>query len=386
MKIAIVSELKINTPNYGNVLQAFALNKILNNYHNCEAVSLYSDGTKAAEDSSLIVTKKISTLSIAKKKFVDLLHPKRRVIKTEADNVSKNSAFIDFIKQNIHIDQEKIAWQRLLDSDYDAFIVGSDVVWSQSPGKVNRIKFLDFNNKKNAIKFSYAASFGGNMIPKENVAELQRCLSDFLAVSVRENSAVSLLESIGVKNVQHVVDPTLLIDKKTWEAYEEKPEEIDGGFIFCYLLNISDRNKKRIQDFSNQIGLPIVCLFGQSGAETFGDVTIEVGTIGEWLWLIHHAQFILTDSFHGIVFSTIFENRFMYVEREETNKLRKLNLRMLEYLKLIHQSDKVFDLMDISNINDFVWKYEEINAQINALKKRSMEYLDMIVDSVERRQ
>ena len=286
--------------------------------------------------------------------------------------------FAAFQNQYMSLSTEELTWELLRNSDYDVLITGSDVVWTQSLGTINRIKFLDFQNRNNAVKIAYAASFGENYIPKGNRRAIKKCLDNYKMVSVREQSAVGMLNEIGVNNVAHAVDPTLLLTASHWENLEKKPNEISENkkFTFVYVLGASVEQKNMIERISHEADCLIVYIPYASGInannDSFGDISLKNCSPSEWIWLIHNAEYVITDSFHGLVFSTIFQSKFIMLKR---NFVRDINVRITDYLELISQKDKYFALDKHILLNDLKWDYHLISSNLDYYRQKSVELL-----------
>ena len=217
-KIGIVSQLRWDDCNYGSKLQAYALNYYINNnYSNIEADSLIITGDYKHTGSKPVNYFILRVINKIKRTF-----PKK--VKDSVDVSKRNATARNFIKNNIKLNEKVFDYNTINASDYDMMIVGSDVVWMQYKSFVNRTYFLDFD--RNFKKISYAASFGRDYIPKENVYWIKKYLQRFDAISVREKSSLKMLESIGVKNATHVCDPTILLDKNHWSKVGKKVEGI----------------------------------------------------------------------------------------------------------------------------------------------------------------
>lgn len=382
VKIGIISEFSTTTTNYGNNIQAYALNRYL-----CAAYSGHQIETIFFQNGNKSKRTFYIGLILRKIKFI-IGGLGKRGKEEYTDSyflLQRRKAFQKFVRKNIPLCPEPMDWELLNHSDYDLFIVGSDVVWSQWHYSINRIKFLDFTNKKNAKKASYAASFGRDWIPRENRKWLRRYLSDFLCVSVRERSSVQLLESIGVANAVHTLDPTLLIDADEWSCMESRPDGIsDAPYAFVYLLGMNIEQRRQVERLCRKEKFIIVTVPFAGGIEneadkTFGDVRLMNCSPEEWIWLIHHAEMILTDSFHGTVFATIFKKKFLVIRRECDVHTVDINNRMDDYLRTIDQSDKKVDLSDLDSLSDKIWDYHRISFLLSEKKKESKQYLDDLI-------
>lgn len=378
MKVGIISEFKFDTVNYGNQLQAYALNYFLRNHLGIENVESIALGPK-----QLIRYTKVWSATFAGKVLGTLWDKIAVKLPTHreqnaVDRRKCQQKFQNFQKK-IPVCKRQFCGGEIRNMDYDVMIVGSDVVWGQNPLYINRTKFLDFEAKKPFRRIAYAASFGRDYIPKENVKYIRKYLARFDAISVREHSSVAMLNDIGVQNVSYCLDPTLLLTKQEWDRLEEKPEEIADGekYVFTYLLGGSARQREEITIFANNLGTKIVTIPYANGYfieadETFGDIRLQDGSVGNWLWLIHHAEYVITDSFHGTVFSTIYQKRFVVLPRESTVNI---NNRMQDYLREVGQSDKVLLGDGLSDVENLVWDYTQIGEAIEIRRRRSIEFL-----------
>ena len=362
VKIAIISEFKRQTVNYGNNLQAYALNHYLHmKYPSIEVDTLwFQNGSKKH------ITSFIGVLCRCIRNFISSGHlrNKKDDIKTKLVQ-SRLKAFENFQK-NITMCQNAMTWSQLRKADYDLYIVGSDVVWAQAHFSVNRIKFIRFNTAKKVKRVAYAASFGRNWIPKENVRYIKKCLKNFDMISLREASAMQMLKSYGFSDAVHVLDPTLLISIEEWTKLEIKPDDNDietKPFVFVYLLGTDKTQRDSITAWCKQNNLRIITIPYANGLEndcdsSFGDMRLNDCSPEEWIWLIHHADYVITDSFHCIVFSTIFEKRFIAVTRYFTVDI---NVRLTDFLETIHQKDKMILNCKFKSADEYEWDYEKIN-------------------------
>lgn len=368
MKIAIISEFQKQTVNYGNNLQAYALNHYLHmKYPSIEVDTLwFQDPSKKHITSylGLLCSKTISCI----KNIISSGHLRNKSGCINLQLVKSRLKAFENFQKNITLCENGMTWKRLINSNYDIYIVGSDVVWAQSHYYVNKIKFIKFTTNKKSKKIAYAASFGRNWIPKENVNYIKKCLKDFDMITLREASAVQMLKSYGINNAYHVLDPTILISKDEWAKLENKPSDIvDAPYVFVYLLGADKAQRESITAWSRQNNLQIITIPYANGLKkeydlSFGDIKLSDCSPEEWIWLIHHADYVITDSFHGIVFSTIFENRFFAVTRDYTIDI---NIRLIDFLETIKQKDKMISNCEFKSADEYKWDYEKINQRIS---------------------
>ena len=193
---------------------------------------------------------------------------------------------------------------------YDAIVVGSDQVWR--PDYVPNIEnfFLDFIDNPQILKLSYAASFGTSS-PIYSDKEKRICgdlIKKFDAVSVRERSGVDVICNFGWSNgcEEVVLDPTMLLDLKSYEQFIIPSNEED--YAVAYILDMDEDKECGLRDIARELALPMKNL-SLSGTRLF---SMEM-----WLSCLHNSKFIVTDSFHGAVFSILFKRDFIVYANQE---------------------------------------------------------------------
>lgn len=184
-------------------------------------------------------------------------------------------------------------------------IVGSDQVWNPDYLK----KQPELLNVPDATKkVSYAASIGMEKLTPEQEKMFAEALMDYSAISVREQSAKELLQPlVPDKKIEVVLDPTLLLKKEDYEKLERCPKDLnpDDKYILCYILG-GQEHKNTIEEFAKEKGYKTI-YFSDKRESNYG--------VEEFLYFIHHAELVCTDSFHACVFSFIFETPFIAFKR-----------------------------------------------------------------------
>lgn len=369
-KIGIISELTNDTLNYGNRLQVYALNKYINK------LGLNVSSLILNFESRMFLNK--SVIWLVKK----LLSKVRECLNRKI--TEKNpSFFIERLKKcRSFTDKIQIESFDSLKNfqlcNYDGIIVGSDVVWQQRESSVDKLRFLNFKLLTNYKKISYAASFGKNWIPQHNKRYIKKCLDDFEAISVREKSSIALLESIGVKNAVHVCDPTLLLTAEEWGYVAEPVKEINEKYIFVYLLGKDVSQREAIKKLAEKYNLKIATIPHADNVydpvdDDFGDYKLMDASPENWVWLIKNSEYVITDSFHGTVFSTIFSKNFLVTKRHWE---QDINMRMTDFLDTIDEQDKFVDILLVDSLEDFVWDYEKIHNITDEFIEKSKDYLE----------
>ena len=225
----------------------------------------------------------------------------------------------------------------------DIYITGSDQVWNYSmPEEPVSNFFLQFGD--DTIKrISYAPSIGHADIPDELAELLKDYLSRFSAISVRESSAVSIIEKLGY-NATPVLDPTMLLraDDYMNVAINEK----DKKCVFIYSMNYESRDDvpfEAIQQFATTHKLPIIVTPGSGfikAKELFEGVEYSYATITQWIKHVANAELTVTASFHGVAMSIIMHTPFMYTPLKGIHK--GSNRRVLDLLETLGLEKQIY--------------------------------------------
>lgn len=248
-----------------------------------------------------------------------VIRQKKKTLKESVKWLLYNfSGVYKFVNTNIHFLtlQEPFSSIELSKNKISALIVGSDQVWRPCMG-VNRIEnvyryFLKSDGKAQIKKIAYAASFGVDYwdFTEKETAIAKALIKDFDAVSVRENTGVGLSDKyLGYKNALQVLDPTMLLQKSDYEKFiSTNPFKTDKRHCFVYLLDYANERNKKIVE--NIIGDDAEQLVSKVERNPIKKYLNSNGTIEEWLSLIFYSDIVITDSFHGCVFSILFHKDF----------------------------------------------------------------------------
>ncbi len=255
-----------------------------------------------------------------------------------------------------------------LNDEADAFVCGSDVIWSPDFSKNLGVYYLDFAHK---YKFSYAASFGNAEIDKGLYEEIGRRLSSFDAISVREPSGAEIVRQCQDKPVRVVADPVLLLGRSEWEPIAVRQEK-SSPYIFVYMTHTNAEIESFIDRLRQETGLRVVRVVWENAKALGWQGIQQVQSPELWLAQLRDAEYIVTNSFHATVFCTIFHKKFFTVVHGE--KDGGVNIRMYDYLNKLCLQDRMFssvpEVFDLSEI-DFSGS-DEIIAE---MREEGMHYL-----------
>ena len=357
MKIAIVTMPLGN--NYGGLLQAYALQETLKRLGH--DVWILQRGNQSKRHEILRACRNIIYL---------ILH-KFYVSQKDKITLSKNTIY--FSSQYINPKTPKLRSQRslrnyLVKNGIEAIIVGSDQVWR--PRYVDQIEhyFLNFSSDIDVKRISYAASFGVDKweFSDEQTKTCKQLLEKFCAVSVREDTGVKLCKDYFDREACVVLDPTLLLEMDDYvhliNAENESPRE---GDVFCYFLDRSSEGQEVVRRMKDKTGLSVyTCMpkktvYSEMNRENKDEFVYP--SVTRWLRSFHDAKIVLTDSFHGCVFSIIFNKPFWVLCNKERGVARFHSL-----LQIFGLQNRIIDTTNIDSI-----KWDENIDWIRVNQKRT---------------
>lgn len=251
--------------------------------------------------------------------------------------------------------------------DYDYYSVGSDQVWNPNFYKYDERRkdfyLLTFAGNKRKIAFS--PSFSVESIPVEWEGWFANNLKTFSSLSVREEAGARIIKELTGKDATVLIDPTMLLSAEEWRKISSKPKSVKGKYILTYFLSPKcDAAKKQIKVLQRDMKV----------YEILNPDDKVVGDAGpaEFLWLIDHAEIILTDSFHACVFSFLFNKPFLVYDREW--KGESMNSRLETLLSKFCIERKHVG----TNLKNDVWEhnYNAGYQQLDEERKKAITYLE----------
>lgn len=266
----------------------------------------------------------------------------------------------------------------------DVYIAGSDQIWHPVllRRKDDRTFWLDFGGDK-VRRIAYAASYGVDKCPSWLQKELSRRLYRFDALSVREESGVSICQAAG-KEAVHVLDPTLLLLRDDYVSLLEDIPVSPIPYIYIYSINIineEDIQWSELRGFAEREGLSLVVTPASGylpGQELFEGVEYRYATIPEWLSLIRYSGLVVTTSFHGVVFCICFHKPFIYFPLSGTHA--KGNNRVLNLLSKLSLLDNVWKVSgDFERIYNLPVDWDKVEELLAPLRDKSTSFLKQVL-------
>lgn len=344
--------------NYGNRLQNYATQEILHK-NNIEGITIKNNSLSNHKSNNIIknILGTIRPYLALVKNYIKKglkTRKRRRCFKKFNKNIKFSKTYFNFLKK-----------QR-----YDYFIVGSDQVWNPNFARLSDLDLITFTENKNKIAF--AASFGISKLPEKYEEKTRNALKEFKAISVREDAGKEIVEKLTeLKDVEVVLDPTMLLNAEEWESVAKKPDQLKNNkFILSYFLGkLSDERRAEINRIAKENDCEVINILEPSSP------FYQTGP-AEFLYLEKNAFLICTDSFHSCVFSILFNKPFIIFDREgnktEMNSrietlINKFNLKNRKYNKKITEENLQHD-------------YSEAYEILQKEREKSMRFLSKALD------
>lgn len=358
MKIAILT--LTDYYNYGNRLQNFASQEVLKSL-GCQVETI------AVEPTSIRFNFKRFKNSVK-----GSLYSKNPTLNIEECNSHvKFNKFYSFSKQNIKMSRYKINYKNInrikkkLNEEYDFFVVGSDQVWNPHY-YFTELFLLPFAEKSKRI--SFAASIAVDEIPNDKIKLFDERLNEMQAISVREYRGAEIINEISGREAAVVLDPTLMLSKEKWLEIANMPSWAKNKkYVLTYTLG---QESSEFQSFINKISkerdVEIINLLDKTNRFIY-----EIG-LGGFIALINNADLMVTDSFHGAVFSIIMKTPFVVFERSDS--LISMNSRietLLTTFKMEHRLISNIESIDDAYNMDFI----EADDILKVKQEKTLAYL-----------
>ena len=372
--------------NYGMLLQAYATQQLLEEMGYDTEIINYIAGKKRKVrwDPGLIVFgwKQLTKKFQRRPKCVplDAIHKQNK-----RDRIAAGKTFRAERLHNI-VDYHGIdALKKAGAENFDAVLVGSDQQW------LPVVAFSNFKTMRfvpdNVLKLSYSASFGVSKLPRYTHHAAKQFLSRIDHIAVREASGKAIVESLTEKEATLVLDPTYLLTANQWAERFPVQRPVAEPYVLCYFLGNNEESKKAARAYADKHGLKLVTILSDESVSpidvSFADEVVTGQGPNGFLNLIRHADYVMTDSFHGIAFSIIHNRQFFVFYRNKPTDKNSRNTRI----------DNILGMFDLQArlVNDpAVWleqahspiDYSMVNALWKQRREHSMNYLENALSSL----
>lgn len=359
-KVGIVSIYK--TGNYGGTLQAYALQKVINDAglaraqiipYCCDAINGKLDlayfKTAGAVKTAAAVVDKLCYLPRMKKvdRFIHSFAGEREMTRRELAE---------------------------LNEQYDIFLSGSDQLWNPEIQQGDCFYLQDFVTDP-VKKRSYASSFGRNSLPEDCIPAYRELLGQFHTITVREKTGADIVEQLTGRRPEVVLDPTLLLTAEQWEQILP-PLVMEGDYLFTYRMTYTSTLTQAAVRGRKELDCRVLAVPFLLGHCPKTCVRPDLSSL-EWIRGIYDSRYVVTDSFHGVVFSILFSKPFYYVVTSPTAKARLSRLETL--LEQLGISDRLVEDPEQCDFTKSI-DYPAVQERLSRLREHSMACLRKMLE------
>lgn len=368
--------------NYGSMLQAYATQKILDDWNiPNETINLEVLDKQIAKGKKKYYQSQIVNFSFIKAKLgmVKMKLYCKFANGSLRNNISIRDKKFEEFEKNFHLSK---AYEKMSDiceeGNYTDILVGSDQLWLP----VNIVADYYTLNfvPENVNKISFATSFGVSQIPEKYKQQYVAFLKRIENLSVREDSGVKLVKDLTGREASLVCDPTLLFNKEEWMSIQKEERLIQDKYIFCYFLGKTVEYRKFAERIKEKTGYKIVSLnhldeYVKYSDQFADEAPFDVGP-SEFLNLVRNAEFVCTDSFHGTVFSLIHHKKFFVFRRYPNQSKVSTNSRLDSLLKIVDLKERLLE--GTESVEDWIGKeidYEMVDEKLEKFREESKRFL-----------
>ncbi|MFD0750802.1 polysaccharide pyruvyl transferase family protein [Mucilaginibacter calamicampi] len=357
MKIGILTFHSAH--NYGAVLQAYGTQEYLKTLgHEVEIIDYRPH--YIVDHYKLINLKRIfqskNFVKIAKKAVWEALMFRKHYL--------RYTRFNDFINNRLYL-SGKVSNE--IPPDLDAYIFGSDQIWNPKiTNGFDKVFFGEFPAKQGSRKIAYAASMEAIQLTNEQKTFFTNAIKNFDYVGVRELVLQQLLQPLTSKPITTVIDPTLLLKSTQWEKIAVKPD-LNQKYVLVYQVRVSEATLKIACDIAKQIGGVVVELVAHvdkvNAINKYQSASVE-----EFLGWIKYSDCVVTTSFHGTIFSMIFNKPFYTMNLHDGWDSRSASL-----LRRFALSERLISVNTSPNFQEI--DYSEPNKKMDEVRQEAYNFL-----------
>lgn len=354
--------------NYGSLLQSIATVHVIERLgHQCEIIDYQRKDERGLKGVLTQLNCKGSYGNPLKRlAYIAIRYPIEKYAQVKFDRMRK--CYLKMTKRcSSHKDLAKLS--------ADAFMTGSDQVWGpMMNGYYDSAYFLQFA-QDNVRKLAYAASFGKTKFDASTVADYKKMLASYDKIAVREKSAVVMLDEWGLDNcLGQVLDPTLLLDSKTWKdllvSKHDSQKYANKNYILVYQIHNDPKLSDYAKRIARQTGMELLRVNPYLHQRFRGGKFFCCPDLGEFLALVDNASCIITDSFHGTCFAINFGKQFIEILPNNATGTRNQSI-----LELTGLSNRILrDFNDYSLINQMI-DYNEVHYILEVEREKSVDVM-----------
>lgn len=370
MKLGIVTytSLHCNFTNYGTVLQAWAMQQTLRKMEGIEPVLV---------DYCPVTMKEKDPLDPMKNMW-DTNTEVRRLCEMSLPAILENFKKIyDFYHQRMAITQGEYdvdTFDDVQKEGIERFLIGSDSIFDIVEFGLDNVYFANTNLMKgNSI--AYAPSFQDSIdnYKKDDLAALNKCLLNFKRFSLRENQLIPYVMDNVREDVQQVLDPTLLLAPEEYDLISGKAQT-NEKYILYYSRRYNPQMESFVYKLAQQAGLKVVEISLRANNSDKAEMRYDAG-VEEFLSLMKNSEYVVTNSYHCLIFAIQFSKSFFVFSREHCDR------KIVELLQMVGLEDRYCKTSDIPQVEGIDYAY--VRKVINRNKENSLAYLKEAVESLK---
>lgn len=370
-------------PDYGGMLQAYAsFRKIRNLGYEPEAINADALRKDIKKRKLRYFAGNITNVSIVmEKSHIVFKKIRQKIHKELGENLDKrNMSFDNFSKEHFKISPAFKTWEELSIGclEYSAVVVGSDQLWlpSNIAADYYTLSFVPDGMKK----IAYGTSFGVSEIAAEQENKAKEYLGRIEYLSAREESGQKIIKKFTGRDVPLVCDPALLLTSEEWDDDAAPGRIVEDSYIFCYFMGNNPWQRKFVQKLKEKTGCRIVALLHLDryikSDEKYADITPYDVSPADFLNLVKNAEYVCTDSFHGTVFSVIYQKKFFTFKRFSEKAALSTNSRIDTLLKNLNVEDRLVKKGDsVGDMLNRKINYEAVKGCLDLFREESLRYL-----------
>lgn len=383
MRVAVLTFF--NNGNFGSELQAIAMSTFLQN--------LGHEPVFCKCGSTVLINRIIRFVSRSCKNTLACIFNREYRMMDVAlrKNASLQCRITSETKKKVREDSRKLICSAILNTNelkhqFDAYICGSDQIWSPFIMPIKKEYYLPFVSREK--KIAYAPSFGVSNLPEYHKRAIRKYIDDFQYLSVREKQAISIVEDLCGKKPSYVCDPTMLLSPDEWNLFLDKyscnMERVSDAYVLVYCLsNLDDKMAGVVNEACG--GESIFLQPKRENCPYQNGISDDIGVF-DFLELIKNAKYVITDSFHGTVFSILFRKQFVVIPRNNTEKTK--------------QASRIESLLDVMGIKQRYWHrevslesllhdnidYERVFFYLDKYRSKSQSFLRNALEEIEQKE
>lgn len=354
--------------NYGSLLQSIATIKIIERLgHKCEIIDYIRHDEHGLKGclTALEKKKKWGANVLTKIIYISLRYP---------EEVLAEHKFLLLRKKFLKLTKRYSTKENLEKLTADVFITGSDQVWGPTiNGKYDSAYFLSF--VKSSKRIAFAASFGKTKFNNDIANEYKKLLSNYDYITVREDSAVDLLNNWKINCIGQVLDPTLILTENEWNKYIKK-EQPKQQYILIYQIH----NDKSLGDYAHKFakhtGLPLIRISAYLHQKQKNEKLIYLPDISTFLFYFKYATYIITDSFHGTAFAINFKKQFIEILPNTNTDSRNRSI-----LHLTHLENRILNDFNDFSLKNQIINYSDVNNILSIEREHSLSLLNKMLNN-----